>query len=138
YPQITNSTSDEEIKSYLRKSAKSADSSLCDIKKGFVYKRVPHVTLKSIANNPDIKEGMTRSQIDAAIAKHADSETLFDQPYEDNKRVRVCGPFSVESLSPHRTNSAEEKKERSEVGKSGLRMKVIGPDNFGHMILDNL
>ncbi|HVQ36744.1 MAG TPA: site-specific DNA-methyltransferase, partial [Pyrinomonadaceae bacterium] len=69
-----------------------------DIKKGFVYRRVPHVTLKSIANNPDIKEGMTREQIDAAIAKHADSETLYDQPYEDNKRVRVCGPFSVESL----------------------------------------
>ncbi|MEK7763226.1 MAG: site-specific DNA-methyltransferase, partial [Nitrospirota bacterium] len=42
-----------------------------DIKKGFVYKRVPHVTLKSIANNPDIKEGMARKQIDAAIAKHA-------------------------------------------------------------------
>ena len=36
-----------------------------DIRKGFVYKRVPHVTLKSIANNPDIKEGMTRQQIDA-------------------------------------------------------------------------
>jgi adenine-specific DNA-methyltransferase len=61
-----------------------------DIRKGFVYKRVPHVTLKSIANNPDIKEGMTRQQIDAAIAKHADTETLFDQPYEDNKRARVC------------------------------------------------
>ena len=44
---------------------------------------MPHVTLKSIANNPDIKEGMTREAIDAAIAKHADVETLFDQPYED-------------------------------------------------------
>ena len=33
-----------------------------DIKKGFVYKRVPHVTLKSIANNPDIREGMTRER----------------------------------------------------------------------------
>ena len=40
-----------------------------DIRKGFVYKRVPHVTLKSIANNPDINEGMTRQQIDAAIAR---------------------------------------------------------------------
>jgi hypothetical protein len=40
-----------------------------DVKLGFVYKRVPHVTLKSIANNPDIKEGMTREEIDAAIAK---------------------------------------------------------------------
>ncbi len=71
-----------------------------DIRKGFVYKRVPHVTLKSIANNPDINEGMTREQIDAAIAKHADTETLFDQPYEDNKRLRVCGPFSVEVAQP--------------------------------------
>jgi adenine-specific DNA-methyltransferase len=39
-----------------------------DIRRGFVYERVPHVTLKSIANNPDIREGMTREQIDAAIA----------------------------------------------------------------------
>ena len=73
-----------------------------DIRKGFVYKRVPHITLGSIANNPDIKERMKREQIDAAIARHAETERLFDQPYEDNKRVRVCGPFSVESLSPHR------------------------------------
>ena len=56
-----------------------------DIRKGFVYKRVPHVTLKSIANNPDIKEGMTREEIDAAIAKHAETEMLYDQPYEDKK-----------------------------------------------------
>ena len=76
-----------------------------DIRKGFVYKRVPHVTLKSIANNPEIKEGMTREQIDAAIANYAETEMLFDQPYEDSKRVRVCGPFSVESLSPHRVLS---------------------------------
>jgi adenine-specific DNA-methyltransferase len=110
-----------------------------DIRKGFVYKRVPHVTLKSIANNPDVKEGMTRQQIDAAIAKHADVETLFDQPYEDNKRVRVCGPFSVESLSPHRTISIEEKKRNAETGtKHGFTMRVIGPDNFGHTILENL
>ncbi|MBO0697669.1 MAG: site-specific DNA-methyltransferase, partial [Zavarzinella sp.] len=73
-----------------------------DIRRGFVYKTVPHVTLKSIANNPDIKEGMTREQIDAAIRRHADSETLYDQPYEDRGIVRVCGPFTVESLSPHR------------------------------------
>jgi adenine-specific DNA-methyltransferase len=53
---------------------------------------VPHVTLKRIANNPDIKKGMTREQIDAAIRRHADTETLYDQPYEDNKRVRVSGP----------------------------------------------
>ena len=109
-----------------------------DIRKGFVYKRVPHVTLKSIANNPDIKEGMTRHQIDAAIARHAETETLFDQPYEDNKCVRVCGPFSVESLSPHRTISAEEKAERSVHFKDGRNLKMVGPDNFGHMVLENL
>ena len=73
-----------------------------NLKAGFVYKTVPHVTLKSIANNPDIREGMTREQIDAAIRKHAETETLFDQPYEDKGTVRVSGPFTVESLSPHR------------------------------------
>ncbi len=65
---------------------------------------------RSIANNPDIKEGMTREQIDAAIARHADTETLYDQPYEDKKRVRVCGPFTVESLSPHRDRRAADEK----------------------------
>ena len=44
-----------------------------DMHKGFVYRNVPHVTLKSIANNPDIKEGMTREQIDAASRKHAET-----------------------------------------------------------------
>ena len=75
-----------------------------DVRRGFVYERVPHVTLKSIAQNPDIHEGMTRAEVDAAIARHADSETLFDRPYQDPKVVRVSGPFSVESLSPHRVN----------------------------------
>ncbi len=65
---------------------------------GFRYKTVPHVTLKSIANNPEIKEGMTRAQIDAAIAKYADEETLYDQPYVDRSRARVSGPFTVEAV----------------------------------------
>jgi adenine-specific DNA-methyltransferase len=75
---------------------------------------VPHVTLKSIANNPDIKEGMTREEIDAAIARHSDTEVLYDQPYEDKKRVRVTGPFTVESLSPHRTLPADDERPQSE------------------------
>lgn len=79
-----------------------------DVKQGFIYKRVPHITLKSIANNPDIKEGMTREEIDAAVAKHAEQELLVDQPYEDNKRVRVTGRFTVESLSPHRVLDPED------------------------------
>jgi len=74
-----------------------------DIRHGFVYERVQHITLKSIANNPDIVEGMTREQIDAAIRKQADFETLYDRPYEDKNTVRVAGPFTVESLSPHRS-----------------------------------
>jgi adenine-specific DNA-methyltransferase len=73
-----------------------------DVRHGFVYERVPHVTLKSIAQNPDIREGMNREEIEAAIARHAETETLFDRPYEDRKVVRVSGPFTVESLSPHR------------------------------------
>jgi len=109
-----------------------------DIKKGFVYKRVPHVTLGSITNSQDIKEGMSRAEIDTAIARHAETVTLYDQLYEDNKRARVCGPFSFESLSPHRTISAEEKKAESEHWKYARSIKVIGPDNFGQMILDNL
>ncbi|MEW6672504.1 MAG: site-specific DNA-methyltransferase [Thermodesulfobacteriota bacterium] len=98
-----------------------------DIRKGFVYKRVPHVTLKSIANNPDIREGMTRKGIDEAISRHADTETLFDQPYEDSKTLRVTGPFTVESLSPHRVLATDaEKQDRQETA------------DFAEMILENL
>ena len=85
-----------------------------DIRKGFVYKRVPHVTLKSIANNPDINEGMRRAQIDQAIARHAETETLYDKPFEDPKCVRVSGPFTVESLSPHRVLATDEETPRTE------------------------
>ena len=74
-----------------------------DIRDGFVYERVRHVTLKSIATNPDIREGLTREQINAVITRHAESEVLFDRPFEDRKRVRVSGPFTAESLSPHRS-----------------------------------
>ena len=109
-----------------------------DIRKGFVYKRVPHVTLKSIANNPDIKEGMTRKQIDAAIARHTNTETLFDQPYEDKKTLRVTGPFTVESLSPHRTISVRDKKALAETGEDGWAMKMVGAAQFGNLIIDNL
>jgi adenine-specific DNA-methyltransferase len=111
-----------------------------DIKKGFVYKRVPHVTLKSIANNPDIKEGMTRQQIDAAIARHADTETLYDQPYPDNKRVRVCGPFSVESLSPHRVLSTADPSTGSGQAQDCTvsEQEARKQQDFATMILDNL
>lgn len=75
---------------------------------GFKYKTVPHVTLKSIANNPDIKEGMTRAQIDAAIARHTPQETLYDQPFTDRKKTRVSGPFTVEAVPAPTVKSVEE------------------------------
>ena len=74
-----------------------------DIRQGFVYQRVPHVTLGSIAQNPDIKPGMSKKEIDAVIAKNAEMEFLYDKPYENNKKVRVAGRFTIESLSPHRS-----------------------------------
>jgi len=58
---------------------------------GFEYKTVPHVTLGSIANN-----------------EPAEREVLLDQPFENNDIVRVTGPFTVESLSPHRVSDAQE------------------------------
>jgi adenine-specific DNA-methyltransferase len=110
-----------------------------DIRKGFVYKRVPHITSSSVANNPDIREGMTREQIDAAIARHAEPETLYDQPYEDNKTVRVSGPFTVESLSPHRTISVEEKKRLAEEpSEFGYTTKMLAGDSFTNSILEYL
>jgi adenine-specific DNA-methyltransferase len=96
-----------------------------DVRKGFVYKRVPHVTLKSIANNPDIREGMSRQEIDAAISRHADSELLYDQPYEDKARVRVAGPFTVESLAPHRTVAQPERMAPVEANGASYEQTVL-------------
>ncbi len=76
-----------------------------DVRKGFVCERIPHITLKSIANNPDLQPGMSRAEIDAAIARHAETELLCDRPYEDKRKVRVAGRFTVESMSPHKTIS---------------------------------
>ena len=134
-----------------------------DVRQGFVYERVPHITLKSIANNAEVDVIWERWQetleplrddlnarldgeweewqipreasedwpaeaaethrlwwaariarqqeIDASIAAGADYEYLYDKPYEDNRRVRVAGPFTVESLSPHRVLAVDENDE---------------------------
>jgi adenine-specific DNA-methyltransferase len=100
-----------------------------DMHKGFVYRTVPHVTLKSIANNPDIKDGTTREEIEKAIARYAETETLYDQPYEEKNVVRVTGPFTVESLSPHWSLPVPDQPQPRTEAKSG---------NFLAMILDNL
>lgn len=136
YPYYLLADSPEGVKKESELTNKVATEYVSEgnIKKGFVYKRVPHVTLKSIANNPDIKEGMSLQEIDSAIARHAETEFLFDQPYEDNKRVRVCGPFSVESLSPHRVLSTVEGNNRSTV----TEQEACKQQDFTTMILENL
>jgi adenine-specific DNA-methyltransferase len=159
-----------------------------NIKHGFVYEQVPHITLKSIANNAEIDviwdqwqakleplrqqlnaaTGKTweeweiprdaeagwpeatkklhsdwwkariarQKEIDASIAAKAEYEFLFDKPYEDKKKVRVAGPFTVESLSPHRVvaldeydNLVEEVKEPS---------AAYDAHDFTTLILENL
>ena len=75
-----------------------------------------------------------QKEIDASIARRADTELLYDQPYEDNKRIRVTGPFTVESLSPHRVLATDE--ERPEAESSGQQQ--AGAGQFETMILDNL
>ena len=104
-----------------------------DIRKGFLYQRVPHVTLASIAQNPEIVEGMTRDDIDAAIVRHSQTEVLHDRPYADPRVVRVAGPFTVESLSPHRLVA------EGEEGQSGAAAApVTDSARFVDMVLDNL
>jgi adenine-specific DNA-methyltransferase len=77
---------------------------------------------------------MSREEIDAAIARHAETELLYDKPYEDGKRIRVTGPFTVESLSPHRVLSTDEQRPASET--DGQRSSP--PAQFETMIVDNL
>ncbi|MGW0168699.1 site-specific DNA-methyltransferase [Streptomyces sp. NPDC003343] len=110
YPAYLLADSPEGKAKEAQLSQQPLDRSLSklDIRRGFVYERIPHITLKSIANNPDIKEGITREQIDKAIKKHAEFETLYDRPYENKKVLRVAGTFTVESLSPHHVLSEQE------------------------------
>ena len=160
-----------------------------DVKKGFVYKRVPHITLKSIANNEEIdgiydkwqeklepvREQINKKlgkgweeweipreaddeaalardlieqwwnlrrrrqkEIDDSIARRADVEMLYDQPYEDRQCVRVTGPFTVESLSPHRHISVQEKNRLKDEGIAGVSMKMMGAGQFALDIIENL
>ncbi|WP_339834142.1 site-specific DNA-methyltransferase [uncultured Parvibaculum sp.] len=169
--------------------APSSNAVRGDIRHGFVYERVPHITLKSIANNAEIdviwekwqekleplrgqlnaalKEKWEeweipreagkawpeearklhadwwqariarQKEIDASIAAKADFEYLYDKPYENRKAVRVAGPFTVESLSPHRILGVDENDElidgmKEEGGEYGAKQ------SFPQMILENL
>jgi adenine-specific DNA-methyltransferase len=160
-----------------------------NIRQGFVYERVPHITLKSIANNAEIdviwekwqaelepvreklnaalkrdwqeweipreadktwpepvkklhadwwEARVTRQkEIDASIAAKGESEYLYDKPYEDKKKVRVAGPFTVESLSPHRVLGMDENDELIETANEE-GAEYAAKQSFPQMILENL
>ena len=160
-----------------------------NIRQGFVYERVPHITLKSIANNVEIdtiwetyqekleplreqlnaeldktweeweipreaNEKWTdtakqlhtgwwqhriarQKEIDASIAAKADQEFLYDKPYEDKSIVRVAGPFTVESLSPHRVLAVDQDDELIDPNSSNSDRSVSDAD-FAKVILENL
>jgi adenine-specific DNA-methyltransferase len=159
------------------------------VRQGFVYERVPHITLKSIANNTEMEVIWEQYQemleplrgklnevlgenceeweiprhaeeewpakardlhakwwdariarqheIDASIAAKADYEYLYDKPYEDKGVVRVAGPFTVESLSPHRVLAVDENDELME-GPDATGTAWGGRGGFVQMILENL
>ena len=160
-----------------------------NVRQGFVYERVPHITLRAIANNTEIdviwentqqeleplREELNRilgeswdewkiprdaeetwpeeakelhaawwdrriarqKDIDASIAANADYEYLYDKPYEDRGKVRVAGPFTVESISPHRVLGVDEDGNIID----GVAEPKAGYGNgydFGQVILENL
>ena len=77
-----------------------------------------------------------QKEIDASIAAKAEFEYLYDKPYEDKKKVRVAGPFTVESLSPHRVLAVDENDELIEIG--AYRCDDARRQDFVQMILENL
>ena len=157
-----------------------------DIRQGFVYERVPHVTLRAIANNSEIdviwedaQEGLEplreelnralgetweeweiprdadeawpdeakslhvqwwerriarQKEIDASIAANADYEYLYDKPYEDRGKVRVAGPLTVESISPHRVLGVDESGDTIAESSNGYGSEY----DFAQVMLDNL
>ena len=77
--------------------------------------------------------------IDASIAAKAEFEYLYDKPYEDRKKVRVAGPFTVESLSPHRMLGVDENDELIDPFKVAERGPTYGVgQQFDQMIVENL
>ncbi len=167
----------------------NAEPTRSSVRRGFVYERVPRITLKSIANNAEIdviwerwqhtleplrqtlntsvnaaweeweiphemdngwsdvaKEAhkawwgarLARQQeIDESIAAKADFDYLYDRPYEDKTKVRVAGPFTVESLAPHRVLVVDEDDELVD-GVAGTDRGAGGDLDFAQMILENL
>lgn len=83
-----------------------------------------------------------QKEIDDSIARAADVEMLYDRPYEDRTRVRVAGPFTVESLSPHRVVTSRDDTLAGEMSATEGTMqpapKNMPDQDFGQMVLDHL
>ena len=78
-----------------------------------------------------------QQEIDDSIRTKADYEYLYDRPYEDNRKVRVAGPFTVESLSPHRVVAIDENDEL--LDRVAEAKADYGPEqDFVGMILEQL
>ena len=189
YYLLSDSKDGQQKEAELSQTEPSFTPTYGDIRQGFVYERVPHITLKSIANNAEIdviwekyqetleplreklnkafnkqweeweipreadekwpedakdvhaewwKQRIDRQkEIDASIAAKADYEYLYDKPYEDNKKVRVAGPFTVESLSPHRVLSVNEYDELID-SVSDTSTDYDDGQGFVNMVLENL
>ncbi|PCJ43326.1 MAG: site-specific DNA-methyltransferase [SAR86 cluster bacterium] len=190
YYLLADSHDGQQKEAEVARSVPSTTATHGNIRQGFVYERVPHIMLKSIANNAEIdviwdqfqekleplreqlnqalgetleewqiprevdkkwsnaakehhaawwQQRITRQkEIDASIAAKADFETLYDKPYEDKKKVRVAGPFTVESLSPHRVLGVDENDELIDNNISESKEGNGEPQNFVQMILENL
>ena len=186
---LADSREGQQKEAEVTRTAPSTQPVQGNIRHGFVYERVPHITLKSIANNAEIdviwdkwqatleplREKLNaalktrlqewevprdadakwadankklhadwwqariarQKEIDASIAAKAEFEYLYDKPYSNNKAVRVAGPFTVESLSPHRMLGVDEDDELIH-GVSENVAVYAARQTFPQMILDNL
>ena len=228
YYLLADSPEGQRKESELSRKAPPETPTYGDIRQGFVYERVPHITLKSIANNAEIdtiyeekqpavdealaalndalkddptpvvvakggrkgeeldftaSAGTTvrlpsgesapvngflewevprepvedwldsaknaharfweariarQGEIDACIAARAEYEYLYDKPYEDRSKTRVAGPFTVESLSPHRIAALDENDELIAADAGRAWAADVPRQDFAHMILENL
>ena len=84
-----------------------------------------------------------QKDIDDSIVQRADEVILYDRPYVDNSKVRVAGPFTVESLSPHKVIAVDDDGEFLDNADAvdGLRAAPDRSDDeidFGNVILEHL
>ena len=68
------------------------------ISSGFRYRTIPRITLKSIANNAELRERMSTEEINLVLRRYAEQQALYDQAFVDREKVRVTGPFTVEAV----------------------------------------